>query len=570
MKELKLTLLAAVMVGAAMLMGCDNPEKMKDVPQDAFPRMDPNPMVLQGKTVTGKISGKFPPKYFNKNAKLELIPVLLYGGTEQTLPSRTYQGEKVTENNPVINYENGGSFSIDYVFPYKEEMMQSEMELRYVLLYKDKQVPFDAPIKLGPGINVTQLLVDYEAEPILLAHKYKGDKMSTQEAQINFAIQRSDVRSGELTKDDVKALQAAIKDLSENQKAELKGVDVYAYASPDGPVDLNDRLSRDRGESAEKWVGQTLKKSKVSSDMVTVRENATDWEGFRELVENSDIEDKEMILRVLEMYSDPDTRNREMHNLGKVFNVLAEEVLPKLRRARMVANISVKGYTDEEFVDMVNNGRIGELGLEEGMYAATLVEDFILKEKVYKSLTDRYPEDVRTFNNLAYVYLKQNRLTEAKAQLDKATAVESENPVVLNNLGVYEMCKGNDAEAEKYFNRATAAGDVVKANLGVCEIMKGNYNKARDYMVGITSFNAGLARLLTSELDAAKNTFNQVKSAKAYYGLAIIGARNSDEAMIVNNLKEAFRMDGSLKDRAKKDVEFVKFAQSAAVSALFN
>lgn len=569
MKDLKLTMLAVVMAGAAMLMGCDNPEKMKDVPQDAFPRMDPNPMVLQGKTVTGKITGKFPPKYFNKNAKLELIPVLVYSGTEQALPSRTYQGEKVTENNPVINYENGGSFSIDYSFPYKEEMMQSEMELRYVLLYKDKQVPFDAPIKLGPGINVTQLLADYEAEPVLLGHKYTGDKLSTQQAQINFAMQRSDVRSGELTKDDVKALQAAIKGLNDNQKAELKGIDVYAYASPDGPVDLNDKLSRDRGAVAEKWVGATLKKSKVNADLVSVKERATDWEGFRDMVQNSEMEDKDMILRVLEMYADPDTRNREMHNLGKVFHVLAEEILPKLRRARMVANITVKGYTDQEFMDMVNNDRAGELELEEGLYAATLVTDFQKKAEVYKSLCDRYPQDVRPFNNLAYVYLKQNRFTEAKEQLDKATAIESENPFVLNNLGVYEMGRNNEVEAEKYFTRATAAGDVVKGNLGVCEIMKGNYNKARDFMVGMTSFNAGLARLLSGELDAAKNTFSEVKSAKAYYGLAIIGARNSDETMIVNNLKEAFNMDGSLKDRAKKDVEFAKFLQSAAVAALF-
>lgn len=569
MKKLKLTLLAVAMGGAAMLVGCDNPEKMKDVPQDAYPRMDPNPMVLQGKTVSGKITGKFPPKYFNKNAKLELIPVVLYNGAEQTLASRTYQGEKVTENNPVINYENGGSFSIDYSFPYKEEMMESELELRYVLLYKEKQVPFDMPIKLGPGINVTQLLVDYEAEPVLMGHKYTGEKHSTQEAQINFAIQRSDIRGGELTKEDVKALQAAIKELSENQKMELKGVDVYAYASPDGPVDLNDKLSQNRGSVAEKWLGQTLKKSKLEGGLVNVKENSTDWDGFKSLVQNSEIEDKDMILRVLEMYSDPETRNKEMHNLGKVFNVLAEEILPKLRRSRMVANITEKGYTDQEFVDMVNNGRIGELGLEEGLYAATLVEDFMKKADVYKSLTERYPEDVRPFNNLAYVYLKQNRLTDAKAQLDKATAIESESPFVLNNLGVYEMGRNNDVEAEKYFSRASAAGDVVKGNLGVCEIMKGNYNRARDYMVGLTTFNAGLARLLSGELDAAKNTFNQVKSAKAYYGLAIIGARNSDETMIVNNLKEAFRMDGSLKDRAKKDVEFKKFAQSAAVAALF-
>ena len=258
-----------------------------------------------------------------------------------------------------------------------------------------------------------------------------------------------------------------------------------------------------------------------------------------------------------------------MHNLGKVFSVLAEQILPKLRRSRMVANIAVKGYTDEELVAMVNGNRVSELGLEEGLYAATLVQDFMKKADVYANLASRFTTDVRPLNNLAYVYLKQNRLEDAKTNLDKAAALESENPFVLNNLGVYEMGKNNDAEAEKYFSRATAAGEVVKSNLGICEILKGNYNKARDYMVGVTSFNAGLARMLSGELDAAKNTFSAVKSAKSYYGLAIVGARNSDEKMIVSNLKEAFSMDGSLKERAKKDVEFVKFAQSAAVSALF-
>lgn len=560
----------ALLVGlGAMLAGCDNPEKMKDVPQEALPKVSPNPLTLKGSTVDGKVTGQFPPKYFNKSATLELTPVLVYGGQELKLPSRKYQGEKVTDNNPVISYDNGGSYAVDFSFPYDPAMMRSDLELRLTLSYKGKSVTFDEGVKLAPGINVTQLLVENEGEPSLLPHGRGGDEALKQDAQINFAMQKSDIRNGELTSDDIVALKQVLASLTKDDKLTLKNIEIKSYASPDGPVDLNDKLSKSRGTETQKWLGKTLKSSKQDASVVNITESSTDWDGFKQMVQKSQIEDKDLILRVLDMYSDPDTRNKEMHNLGKVFQEVAEKILPELRRSSMRANLLRKGLTDEELKAIVEAKSYDQLSLTDGLYVATLYDDFMEKAAIYENLMGRF-EDVRPANNLAYVYLKQNRLADVPKALDKAVALDPENPAVLNNQGVLALAQGNTEEAARLFTRATAAGPEVKANLGVIAITKGNYSQAVDYLAGTDTFNQGLANLLNNNLDAAKNIFTKLPSGKAAYGLAIVGARNGDEKMIADNLKTAFERDSKLKEWAKKDVEFIRFAQSALLSALLN
>lgn len=554
-----------------MIVGCNSPEKMKDVPQEALPKLDPNPLVLVGTTVKGTITGKFPPKYFNKKAKLELTPVIVYDGGELVLPSNTYQGESVTDNYSVISHDLGGAYTTkEFSFEYKPEMMRSNVELRLTLSYKDKKVPFDVPYKVGVGINVTQNLAELEARPLLLPHNFTRDRESSAEAQINFAIQRSDLRAGELTKEDVMKLSQTIKELGTNGKEALTSISIRSYASPDGPVDLNENLSKGRGKTAQDWLSKTLRKSKLTDDVIKIDEQSTDWEGFKSMVESSNIEDKELILRVLSMYSDPDVRNREMHNLGKVFQVIAEEILPKLRRSKMVASIAVKGRTDEEIKAIVDAGDIATLGINEALYAVTMYPDLDKKAELYFKVSEMEgaSNDVRVLNNLACIYLMQGRDIPAKDLLDRAAAIEATNAVVLNNLGVVEMQGGRPAEAEKLFVRATEAGPIVKANLGACAILKGEWKAAVEYLQGSNTFNQGLALLLVERYDAATNIFNEVKSARSYYGLAIIGARNGDEKAVLDNLRTAISMESKLKARAAKDVEFLKFAQNEAFVAL--
>lgn len=553
---------------SVVLVGCDNPEKMKNVPQEALPKMDPNPLVLKGKTVEGKIKGTFPPKYFNKKAKLELTPVLKYDGGELVLPSKMYQGEDVTENNTVINSDLGGVYSHDFKFEYKPEMMKSEMELRLTLYYKDKKVPFDAALKLGVGVNETQQLVDLLSSPTWMPSNYVRTHDVQKAAQLMYDIQKADVRPGALTTDDIKALQQAIQDMNADERAELQGFSIKAYASPDGPVALNNDLSKGRGKSAQNWLQGQMKKNKIAKkDAISIDEMSTDWDGFKSMMENSDIEDKDLILRVLSMYSDPDVRNREMHNLGKVFQVVAEKILPKLRRSQMVANYKVVGRTDEEILNMVADGKLLELQENEAFYACEVEKDLAKRENMYKQMAEKYQSE-RAYNNLACIYLMEGKFNDAREQLNKAQAINDKNPHVLNNLGVLAMVEGNAEEAEKYFVRATEAGPAVRANLGACAILRGEYQAAVDYLTGTNVFNQGLALLLTDRNEAAKNVFSDLKTAKSYYGLAIIGARTQDEKMLLDNLRTAIQMDATYKTRAAKDVEFIKFAQNDVFKGL--
>lgn len=567
MKKVKLLMLALAVAGTAMLVGCDNPEKMKTMPQEALPKLDPNPLVLVGTKVDGKITGTFPPKYFHKKAKLELTPVIKYEGGELVLPSKMYQGESITENNAVISYDLGGPYSNEFSFEYKDGMMRSDVELRLSIYVGDKKVPFDEPIKVGVGINTTQLLADLDAQPTMLPHNFQRDRVETKGAQINFAIQKSDIRPGELNKEDVKALQNAIAELGASEKETLKGLTIKAYASPDGPVQLNDNLSKGRGQSTQNWLGNMLGRNKMDKSLASVTEESTDWDGFKTLVEQSDIEDKEMILRVLSMYSDPEVRNREMHNMGKVFTVIAEDILPKLRRAQMEASIEVKGRTDEEIKAMVDEGKIAELSLNEALFAVTLYPEAAKKAELYNAIAEQN-KDIRVYCNLACIYINEGKYAEAKDALAKAAEIDSSNPVLLNNQGVIAMREGKPEEAEKLFVRATDAGEVVKRNLGACAILKGEYAAAVEYLSGTGSFNQGLALMLTDKNDAAKNTFNDLKTAKAYYGLAILGARTGDEKMVLDNLRNAVQMDSKLKERAKKDVEFIKYAANEVFAGL--
>ncbi len=560
---------AALALGlSAVLVGCDNPEKMKDVPKEALPKMDPNPLVLVGKTVEGKIKGTFPPKYFNKNAKLELTPVLKYEGRELVLPSKVFQGEKVTENNTVINSDLGGVYSHDFKFEYKPEMMKSTMELRMTLYYKDKKVPFGLDYKLGEGVNETQNLVDLLAAPAWMPHNYVRTRDEQKNAQFNYRMTSAEIVSKEYTEDDIKEFQKALKELNADERAKLQGFSVKAYASPDGPVALNDNLSKGRGRSSKSWLQEQIIKNKLKVEVDAISlDAATDWEGFKKSLEESNIEDKDMMLRVLAMYSDPDVRNREMHSLPKIFHEVAERILPKLRRSEMVANYKFEGRSGEEILKEVADGKLLDLPENEAYYAAEIEKDMSKRESMYKELAGKY-NNLRGYNNLACIYLLQGKFADAREQLNKAQALDDKNPFVLNNLGVLAMVDGNAEEAEKYFVRATDAGPAVRANLGACAILRGQYQAAVDYLTGTGVFNHGLALMLTDRNEAAKNVFTDLKTAKAYYGLAILGARTQDEKMLLDNLRTAIQMDASFKARAAKDVEFIKFIHNDVFASL--
>ena len=570
MKRIKFNVLALFTVAALILSSCGGVNKMKEFAEGTNFKVTPNPLEVHGNVVKGTIEGTFPAKYFNKKALLEITPVLVYEGGELPLPIKMLQGQDVQDNHQAISYDAGGSFKHDIEFEYTDAMMKSDLELRFVIIHKDKRIPFDLPQKAGVGVIATSKLVDLTPKAIMMKDKFQRVVSKAGEAQINFVIQRSDVRRTELTKDDIKALETFIAETAKDENLELKGVKVAAYASPDGPEALNEKLSKERGKNTESWLGGVFKGAKVAgkpADFVSVETTAEDWDGFQKLVQASDIQDKELILRVLSMYSDPQVREKEIKNLSKVYLVLAEKILPELRRSKLVANVDRIGYSDEQFVEMINNNDLDNLNVEEMLYAATLTNDIDKKIEIYKKSGEKF-NCIRGYNNAGFLYLKKKDVANAKGGLDQASGIVANYATVKNNLGCVAMLEGNLTEAENLFVGATNAGPEVKYNLGIIAIVNNKYPAAVEYLGGSDTFNQGLAMLLTNKNDAAKNTFQKVDEPKAFYGLAIVGARIGDENLILNSLRTAVGKDASLKDRAKKDLEFRNYFQNDAFMAI--
>lgn len=565
MKGLKFAIIA---LAAVILSACGGVEKMKELPAGFTLKVTPNPMEVHGNKVKATIEGTIPAKYFNKKATVEITPVIVYNGGELTLPVKVLQGEDVQANNQVINYEAGGSWKHDVEFDYKDEMFRCDIELRFVILYKDKKVPFEAPQKIGVGTLATYKLVDIDPKPIMIKDKFVRVTPEQKEAQINFVIQKSDIRKSELTKEELKVLNDFLLAASQTKNKEVKEIKVSAYASPDGPEKLNEKLSQERGKNTDKYLADVFKKAKIKdAKAATVETTTEDWDGFQKAVQASDVEDKELIIRVLSMYSDPEVREKEIKNLSKVYKVLAEKILPELRRSKLIASVDNIGFSDDTLKYMVENNAYDSLNVEEMLYAATLVSDVNKKIEVYMKAGEKF-NCPRGYNNAAYLHLMNKDAAAAKAALDKIPA-DQKIPAVTNNRGCVALLEGNYDEAEKLFTEAADAGNEVKYNLGIIAILKNQYPAAAEYFAGTDSFNQGLALLLNGKVDAAKNTFAKVETAKGYYGRAIVGARMSEEATVLDNLRTAIGKDANLKDRAKNDVEFRNYFENEAFKAIF-
>lgn len=565
MKGLKFGIIA---LAAIVIAACGGIEKMKELPAGFTLKVTPNPMEVHGNKVKATIEGTIPAKYFNKKAIVEITPVVIYKGGELALPVKTLQGEDVQANNQVINYEAGGSWKHEIEFDYKDEMFSCELVCRLAITYKDKKVNVEAPQKVGIGTLATYKLVDVDPKPIMMKDKFVRVKSEQKEAQINFVIQKSEIRKSELTKEELKVLNDFLVEAAKTTGKEVKEIKVSAYASPDGPEKLNEKLSQERGKNTDKYLADVFKKAKVENKTAATVETTTeDWDGFQKAVQASDVEDKELIIRVLSMYSDPEVREKEIKNLSKVYKVLAEKILPELRRAKMIASVDNIGFSDDTLKYMVENNAYDSLDVEEMLYAATLVSDVTKKIEVYMKAGEKF-NCPRGYNNAAYLHLTNKDAAAAKAALDKVPA-DQKIPAVTNNRGCVALLEGNFDEAEKLFTEAADAGNEVKYNLGIIAIVKNQYPAAAEYFAGSDSFNQGLALLLNGKVDAAKNTFAKVETAKGYYGRAIVGARMQEEATVLDNLRTAIGKDASLKDRAKEDVEFRNYFQNEAFKAIF-
>ena len=522
------------------------------------------------------ISGTFPAKFFPKKAVIVATPVLKWEGGSVSGDSYTFIGEKVEGNNQVIPYSTGANFTMKSTFDYVPEMAKSELYVELVSLTKKLTVPSDgwirlameegkamSSIKVADGVLATAELYAQTAastKPANAADAFQRVIKQAKQANIMFLIQQANLRWSELNSAEMKEFNAAVKDVdADKENKVLESIEVSAYASPDGAVDLNDRLATQREKNAAKHVNSFLKKSKIEAN-VDAKYTAEDWAGFQELVAGSNIADKELILRVLSMYEDPEAREREIKNISSVYGELASEILPQLRRARLTLNYQLIGRSDDEILAAVKSDA-SVLSVEELLYAATLVEGADAKAAIYKKTTELFSNDYRAYNNLAELAIEAADYDAAKNYLSRAAKLNANAAEVNTNLGMIALIEGNVADAENYLVKGTDS-NANAAALGNLYVAQGQYERAVSAFGETKSNAAGLAQIMAGQYTAAKNTLDAVANVDAYtyYLKAIVGARTNNAAAVAENLVQAVKLDSSLVEKAKKDMEFKKFA----------
>ena len=547
-----------VLVGAmALLTSCGG--GLKSLSADNF-KVNPNPLETEGGKVQATINGMFPEQYMNRKAVVTVIPELRFtkDGIQQKVQGQpaTFQGEKVMGNDQVISYLLGGHYTMKTAFDYQPAMQQSDLYLTFDAKVGNKTVNIPA-VKIGNGVIATSELYHQtvaSAQPCVAQDAFQRITEQKQEANIRFLIQQAELRKSELQSNSVQDFVKMLQQIARDQEGlNLTDVEISAYASPDGGVQLNEKLANKRQQNTESYVRQQMKDAKLEGG-ISSEYTAQDWEGFQELVKASNIPDKDVILRVLSMYQDPQEREQQIKNLSQGFRELAEGVLPELRRARMTINYEVIGRDDDQIFEQYQKDA-SQLSVEELIYAASIATTDTEKENILKTTARLYPKDGRIYNNLGVLAMLQGKKEEAKQYFAQAGDVTEASA----NLGLMALQAGDTQTAENLIAKSAGAYGLSEA-LGNLHLAQGNYALAQQDFGYHPSNSAALAQLLNKDYERAQRTLKNVKDSDAMtdYLAAIVQARQGNRDAAASFLRSAIQKDPSLKAYADKDLEFKK------------
>ena len=547
------------LLSVASVMFFTSCSKLGPLSADNF-TVTPNPLETQAGTVPATINGHFPEKYMKKKAVVTVVPELRYSnGKIVQGNTATFQGESVLGNDQTISYRLGGNYTMKTNFAYADDN-KADMYLTFNARIGKKvvQVP---EVKVAYGIIATSELYKKTlntAQAAIAPDAYQRITKQKQEANIKFLIQQATLRKSELKNNSVQEFVKMLQKINADREGlNLENVEVSAYASPDGGFSINDKLAAERQKVSEKYVSDELKKIKLDAN-VDAKYTAQDWEGFQELVKASDIQDKDVILRVLSMYKDPEEREQQIKNISSAFRELADGILPELRRARLTINYETVGRSDEQILQQINNDAT-ELSVEELLYGAALKEDLNDKEKIYDLTTKIYQNDPRAYNNLATIQYARGNYDAARQYIQKAQSLSSDLPEAQANLGMLALKAGDLKTAEQYIAAATGANGLGEV-LGNLHLAQGNYAQAEQDFADIYSNSAALAQILNKNYASAAVTLKYVKNADAVteYLKSILSARmgNLDDA--AESLRKALAKDPSMANYAANDLELIK------------
>ena len=543
-----------LMIAAAGLFittSCGSPKKMAESAEEVSVSSNPQVLEVIAGNIKADVTVTFPEDFFHPKAIVEVVPVLVYNGGEVALDPVMLQGEDVTENYETVP-EIGGTVKKTFEFEYAEGMENSHLDLRMTVIHKDKRIPFTAPYKVADGANTTYMLVKTDGSLAYAPDAYQAIIPEQNEAQILYLINSATVRPSQLKSDEIKAFQEFLASIKADERRELVSTDIVAYASPDGKEDFNAELSARRAKTASDAFNKKINAKDIAIETTVNTTNVDeDWDGFKALVSNSSIEDKDLILRVLEMYSDPAVREREIKNMSQVYTVLKKDILPELRRARFIANVEFTNYSNDELVALVNDN-IEILDEEALLRAGSLLKDANQKVTVYQKAIEKFNSD-RAKINLGVAYLALGKTAEA----DKALAgVSDKNNTYYNNAaGVVALRNGNNDAAVAAFKKSGLKE--AQYNLAVVDILNGNYADAAAKLNGAGSFNEALSDILTNDLASASKVLGNATCQCKNYLKAIIAARQGNVDAAKAALEIASK-DEALAARAENDIEFAK------------
>jgi len=528
--------------------------------------VDPNPLTVQGDAVKTRINFAFPKKSFPKKGTLRITPVLRYAGGEKWGKAYDYQGDDVYGNEQVVFYKSGANAVLDFAVPYTPQMQKSELYLTFNGKVGKKAQKISA-MKVADGVNATETLATVEGIlPAIAPHGFQRVVKEMYDADILFQIQQANVRGSEINKEDVEEWRYTVQNAKETPNQNVS-VEVQSYASPDGGKKLNEKLSENRERNTTAALKKEFKKQDMAGGAIDAHYTAQDWEGFRTLVEKSDLPDKDLVLRVLSMYPDPESREREIKNISVVFKQLADNILPKLRRSRLIANVEIIGKSDAEIQEFIAKAP-GHLSAEELLYAAELTNSTTEKMRIYQIANQIFKKDYRAYNNIGALYFAQGKIKDAEAWFNKAATLQ-DNEVTKLNRGLIALYHGDKEKAQDMISAAINTPELGQA-LAYLYLKQGEYMKAETAFGETVSNNAAVAQLLNGNYAKALKTLQKITTPSATTELirAIIAARTNDNNGVITALKSAIALDGSVAYQIADNLEFAKYKNLAAFKAL--
>ena len=557
-------LFLSVLVGGTLALTSCN-KKLNEISAEYF-TVNPSPLEVVAGKVPATVTGQIPEKFFVKNAEVTVTPYLVYGDKETASQAYKFIGEDVNGNGQTVSYDNGGTVTVPVSFDYVPEMIKSELVLDFQVVQGKKSYTLPR-IKVADGVIATATFADAgSVTPATTPDKFQRIINEQYNAEIKFLINQSNVRKSETESQQIADFNSALANAQGNDRLEIEEVNIKSYASPDGKYDFNERLAQKREDSTRKYLDKSFKNNDIKDfGELTADFTVEDWEGFKELVSASDIQDKDLILSVLSMYSDPEQREKEIRNLSSVFEQLAEEILPQLRRSRLTASINVIGKSDEEIMAVFNSDP-DSLTVEELLYCATLTDDNAKRIEIYTACTKYYPNDYRGYNNLGMCQYIAGDYDAAKSNFNKAANLAPESAETHMNQALCDMMDKNYDSANQKLGSAAGVEGLNEA-LGVYYMEQGDYNAAVNAFGDAKSNNAALAQILTKDYSKARNTLAAIAEpdATTYYLMAVLGARTNNQQMVTSNLSQAISKDSTLRDKAANDLEFAKFDISSVL-----